>query len=553
MGVDRRKATCIGTYDRSPRVRMVSGTALPYVLWLAAAAFSIGCNGESAPAGGRASRTAAQGTTVPRRVDVRRERQSPARLPSPAAPAKPPPSAGKTPIKGKTTNQPPASERRQAVGQGTLFGELAQNNTVPVPLRTTAKTDLKTLERRARDAGIRRISGRHLTLFTDLPEDEAVDRLPQIFDLAYPQWCRYFQVSQTARPHWRMIGCLMVAKERFVNAQLLPEEIPDFLHGYTANDRLWMNEQPTAYYRRHLMLHEGTHGFMVMRMGGCGPPWYMEGIAELMATHRLDASDGAVRLELNHFPASRDEVPYWGRIRIVKDGFEGGTAFTLSQIFNTPHRSFLRNEPYGWTWAAAAFLDGHPAYQKRFRRLWRWVSRPDFGERTARMFSDDMDAMNEQWQVFVANLEYGYDLKRMAIEFQSGAPLDADSTTVIVRADRGWQSSGVRVDAGETYQLTASGRYQVATEPKIWWCEPGGVSIRYYKRLPLGILIGAVRPDDNGDLVEPSSSALLARWPIGLGTLLKPQRTGTLYLRINDSAAELHDNEGSLEVVIRRQ
>ena len=44
---------------------------------------------------------------------------------------------------------------------------------------------------------------------------------------------------------------------------------------------LWLHDQPTAYYRRHLLLHEGTHVFMASFLGGCGPGWYMEGTAEL--------------------------------------------------------------------------------------------------------------------------------------------------------------------------------------------------------------------------------------------------------------------------------
>ena len=61
--------------------------------------------------------------------------------------------------------------------------------------------------------------------------------------------------------------------------------------------------------------------------------------------------------------------------------------------------------------------------------------------------------------------------------------------TVSVAADRGWQSSGVRVDAGKSYRLRAAGRYQVADRPQPWPCEPGGVSIRYYRGRPLGILL----------------------------------------------------------------
>ena len=91
---------------------------------------------------------------------------------------------------------------------------------------------------------------------------------------------------------------------------------------------LWLYEQPSDYYRRHLLLHEGTHGFMNTVLGGCGPLWYMEGIAEYLATHRW--KDG--RLTLGYMPRSRDEVPQWGRIRLIQDAVAEGRAPALKKV-----------------------------------------------------------------------------------------------------------------------------------------------------------------------------------------------------------------------------
>src|SRR5262245_31155580 len=54
---------------------------------------------------------------------------------------------------------------------------------------------LRVDEARARAAGIRKLAGRHLVLFTDVPSSPEVDRLPAIFDLALPQWAEYFGVD----------------------------------------------------------------------------------------------------------------------------------------------------------------------------------------------------------------------------------------------------------------------------------------------------------------------------------------------------------------------
>ncbi len=395
-------------------------------------------------------------------------------------------------------------------------------------------------------AGIRKISSRHLTLYTDLFTSEEVDALPALFDQAFPQWCAYFGVDAKQHADWHMNGCLMKSRERCQAAGLVPADLPQFPNGYTRGEWLWFFDQTSAYYRLHLLLHEGTHAFMYDLAGGSGPPWFSEGLAELMATHRLDSGN----LTLNVFPRSRDEVSKWGRIEIVQTGYAARRAMTLTKIFAYDNRAHLENDAYGWCWAAAAFLDGHLRYQARFRQLHLLASEPDFAQRVTRLLADDWARLNEDWQLFVANLDYGYDFERMNVEYSAAAPLAAASTRVVVAADRGWQASGVKLAAGATYRLRASGRYQVAQEPRAWECEPGGVTIRYYRGRPLGILLAAVRSEDAGAQVP---SGLLKPIVVGLETALKTPRAGALYLRINDSAGSLSDNAGSLAVEITRQ
>jgi hypothetical protein len=152
--------------------------------------------------------------------------------------------------------------------------------------------------------------------------------------------------------------------------------------------------------------------------------------------------------------------------------------------------------------------------------------------------------------LMATNMEYGYDVRRAAVDFTPGKPLPRTGAEITVAADRGWQNSGLRLQSGVNYQLTATGRYQVAKTTKVWWSEPGGVSIRYYKGRPLGILLAAVRPDHP---TSGSTTALLHSTVVGLGTTLSPPQTGTLFLKINDSAGELDDNAGELKVKVRRE
>ncbi len=396
-----------------------------------------------------------------------------------------------------------------------------------------------------RAAGVRQLEGRHLVLYTDLPAQPEVDELPQVFDAAVDPWQEYFRVAPARVLDWKVTVCLMGRPERFESAGLLPDDLPPFPNGYQRGPVIWIHEQPSAYYRRHLLLHEGTHAFMNTLLLSCGPPWYMEGIAELMGTHRWQ--DG--RLQLAYFPRTRDEVPEWGRIKMVKEAVSQGRSMTLEAIEAYGPTAHLENEPYAWCWAAAAFLDGHPQFSARFRRLPDHVrdSLTAFSAECSRLFEPDRRQLIEQWQLFVQHLDYGYDLRREAIIYDPPGRDLIGTQEVRIRADRGWQSSGVNVTARTPYHLEASGRYQVAREPAIWWCEPGGVTIRYYEGRPLGMLLAAV-----SDLSQPltGDSPLTRPRAIGLGAEVTFEESGTLFLRINEAPADLADNDGELSVRI---
>jgi hypothetical protein len=397
-------------------------------------------------------------------------------------------------------------------------------------------------EAKLKAAGIYKLPpAKRLILYTDLPNSTEISRLPGLFDLAFPQWCEYFHVAADEHDDWHIVGFLMKDKARFQELGLIPDRLPAFRNGYSWEGNLWLFDQPSDYYRRHLLLHEGTHCFMNTLLGNLGPPWYAEGTAELMGTHRL--ADG--RLTLNVMPASREEVPEWGRVRLIKDAVAAHRPMEISAILNYSNTAHLQTEPYAWCWALCAFLDRHPRYRDRFRQLYRDVRRPDFNARFRRLFASDWTDLNEEWALFIAGIEYGYDVPRTAIDFAPGQPCPAAGATVRVAADRGWQPSGLRLEAGSEYRLIASGRYRVGPEPQPWWCEPGGVSIRYYQGRPLGILLAAVRPDKP---VAEAPSPLLAPTVVGLGATLRPEESGTIFFKINHSAAELAGNSGTLEV-----
>lgn len=400
---------------------------------------------------------------------------------------------------------------------------------------------------KAAAAGIRELRGKYVRIYTDLPASDELDRLPAVFDAVYPQWCDYFGVPRESNPPWRANAFIMQNKERFKAAGLLPDYLPEFENGFAEGHELYIVEQPTEYYRRHLLLHEGTHSFMLTRLSGSFPTWYFEGMAELFGTHRVDEGPSGLTVQTRYMPRGRDEVPFWGRTKLVADAYREGRARNLNGVFAIQPSRNMGNEEYAWSWAACYFFDTHPAYRDRFRTLFKLPARGDFMEELQKLYEADSDPIITQWQVFVAGLDYGYDLERAAIRLEPGQPLPTGGATATVAADRGWQSTGIRLQAGRSYQIAATGRYRVANEAKPWYSEPDGVTIRYHDGLPLGTLLVAVQPDHVGSGVTP----LIKPLAVGSAGTLTPEQDGTLYVKINEATAGLADNEGSVRVTVK--
>jgi len=400
--------------------------------------------------------------------------------------------------------------------------------------------------------GIRTIQGKHLTLYTDIPVNADIQSLPKIVELAIPQWCAYFKIAPEKMAAWKMSVCLIQDRNKFDAAGLIPTTLPSFDHGYAFGNRLFINEQPSAYYRRHLLLHEATHAFMFENFSSAGPPWYMEGMAELLATHIWDGT----RLQLRQLPKTKEAVPYWGRIKIIKNQVAEKKGLMIQEIMNFGSDAKLQLNAYAWCWAACSFLDMHPTFQKTFREHLKNIgdSSPEFSLDLVEAYGDQWFQVRQQWQVFVMNIEYGFDIAREAIDVVEVRPLELAAEVIPVRADRGWQSTGLRVTTGMKLAITATGRFVIHRETSTeqpqgvpWESEAGGITIRYHRGQPLGKLLIAL--DEPQQLGETGLSNYGA---IGKGGDIMIPSNGVLYFRINDSPAELAGNTGALQVTVQQ-
>ena len=400
-------------------------------------------------------------------------------------------------------------------------------------------------------AGIRTLESKHLTLYTDLPPTPEVDELPKVFDLAIPQWAEFFQADAKRLATWHVTACVMKDSNRFEEYQLMPRKLPPFLHGLQRFDDIWVHEQPGAYYRRHLLLHEGTHAVMNRIFGRVGPVWYREGIAEMLGTHSY--KDG--KLRLNIFPADRKQVEYWGRIKIIRDDIRKNGTRQIDQIVDLPTRAFLSSDSYAWSWALQTLLHRRAEYAPICDALRKEMYRSERG--VTRVFSREFQKHRSQldldWNLFIQHLDYGYDFSRETIVFSPTVEeLTNEISTITVDSAKPWQATGLLIPANTTIEFAARGRYQVAVEPKAdgakaWMCEPQGVTIEYYQGRPLGQLLAAIVPQD-----ASSKDSRFDPEVVGRRAKMTTKTGGQLFLRINERADRLGDNVGEITVRIRR-
>ena len=420
----------------------------------------------------------------------------------------------------------------------------------PAPVFRPADTRPRHDDKRLAQAGIFKYESKRLKLYTDV-DPKIARSLPPLMDQAYEAWVEYFGPlpPNRKRTEYQLTGYIMADKALFKRLGLLPVDLPRFFHGRHRGAAFWMNDQTRDYYRRHLMIHEGTHCFMTTMPNTRAPVWYMEGMAELFGTHWFDKTGKA------HFrimPHSVEDFAGFGRIIMVQQDIKARGYRTLQQVTSIRPIDYLQTASYAWSWALCKFLDTHPRYRDRFRKLGRYTVDNQFKGVFQEMFDPDLPAIWTEWPVFATGLVHGYDFQRSAIDFREGKPLDDPgvSNRVQVAANRGWQSSGIRVEQGQSYEVTASGKFAVAQKPIPWVSEPNGISFRFHSGRPLGLLVAAVRASPpSGDSGRETMVQVI---PIGKQRRIVSKSTGTLYFRINDFPSELADNTGKADVIVRK-
>ena len=412
-------------------------------------------------------------------------------------------------------------------------------------------TAIDALAASARRAGLRVLEGDHVVLATDRPvrEGDGVDDLPRIFDEAWDAWCGHFAIDPAAHREWRAFGCLVVDRERFRAAGLLSETIPDFANGFCNRHRFWMADQSNPAYRRHLLLHEGAHAFTLTLRSLDTPPWYTEGIAECLATHRLDGEGGFVPTPL---PLRASDVEQLGRIEKIRALRASAACPGLDAVFETPGTNHRDLSAYASSWAAVAMLSQHPRHSTAFTAAERGPLDAAFNRRLEQTDGWDGSQASRDFDAFTDEIDYGYDFSRSAVEWTPGRPL-ASRQTIPVDAGRGWQNSGWSLRKGASSSIVATGRCTLGllesdspAPPMRIETEADGISLRWYRGRPLGRLLVAQwveQPDDGG---RPRFVVLHT----GAKGEFTAATDGVVFLKLNEPPGELADDDGRLHVAI---
>lgn len=395
--------------------------------------------------------------------------------------------------------------------------------------------------------GFSRVEGKHISIVTDLPLDDDLRDLPRIFDQAIPTWCEKFFVAPKEVGNWKTTLYLMLDRNRFKEAGMIPKEVPEFPNGWQYGDDLWVVEQASPYYRRHLILHEGTHWFMFRKYGFYDTPWLAEGMAEILGTHRW--KDG--KLTMGIVPANREEVPFWGRIKIVRDQCAGGLAPSFEEILRYSKTAHQDVDAYAWSWALTLFLENHPDTAKVFDALLR---QPAMNSREVERWlrarlAGKMPRIRSAWRAFVTELDYGYSMQPGLLQLTEQPSNITDAVELKIQANLGWQASKLAIKSGDSIKIMANGNFTVGSTSKPWTSTPAGVTLEYYRGQPLGkLLMTVIAPQSDEQPTE-----LIDFIAVGSELTWTAKQDGEIFFKVNESAGKLSDNTGEITVKIDPQ
>jgi hypothetical protein len=269
--------------------------------------------------------------------------------------------------------------------------------------------------------------------------------------------------------------------------------------------------------RPEVVLHEVVHAYCHHSFGHIGPVWYAEGMAEM--GHYWVEGDATVR-------ADDREIGF----------LRGNPTITLAATLSPQQVSGDGWKNYASRWSLCHFLVHSPNYSRRFSLFGRSMLRGS-DITFQQMYGSVGNQLAFEYRLFLQHISPGYCLHRTAWDWNGKFTTLRTGRTAAstISAGRGWQPSGLAVNAGVHYQYASSGK-----------CSITG---------------GTKNVDADGDAQGRGRlvGTLLANYQLGtefeLGTKgsFRAASNGNLYLRCRNAWNELAGDSGDLSVKLQLQ
>lgn len=263
--------------------------------------------------------------------------------------------------------------------------------------------------------------------------------------------------------------------------------------------------------------HECVHAYCTQTFGGTGPTWYSEGMAEMGHYWKKDQLavdlDPAALAFLKRGPAKQ-------MLDIVAAGQITGDSW----------------QNYCWRWALCYMLAMNPNYSGQFRALGIALMSKQPGASFEATYGPVARQISFEYDLFCQQVDNGYRVDLCAWPWNRKSQyLHGDgNVSCRVAAKYGWQASGIKLKAGQSYDYAAKGTWKVTVDGAA--CDANGQADG------TGRLVGCVFQDFR----------LGAPFELGTKGTLVASQDGDLMLRCRDDWNKLANHDGNLTVYFRR-
>jgi len=273
--------------------------------------------------------------------------------------------------------------------------------------------------------------------------------------------------------------------------------------------------------------HEAVHAYCGQTFGTTGPVWYSEGMAEMgQYWHKDEFSKNAKVFQSVHIHD------------VVLEYLRESEPKSLNEIVNGQEFTGDSWQNYAWRWALCHLLANNVNYAPKFRPLGLALLKKEPTSFEA-VYGDMANEIMFEYRFFLKHLEQGYrvDLCSWDWNRKFRAPKGSATVAAKIKADRGWQPSGVIVTSGVEYEYKTAGTWQTAEDAKPVSADGAQTDDG------AGRLMGVVMNVEKFELGEP--------FELGADGSFSAPSDGQLYLRCRDKWGALADNKGTLTIKLK--